>query len=159
MAAKTALPNHSAWRSNSKSKSNLKYSGYPTVRMQRKTATAMATARIHRLIEDEGIVLLPGCYDALSAVIVEKPDSVPVVFRVMLSLLLYSANPTLGSWRAWATTSLSTHLMSTCICLRFLIFLGLVSAGHRKWLPRLGLFARRLRSYPSLPMLVKFLFL
>ena len=65
--------------------------------MQRKTATAMATARIHRLIEDEGIVLLPGCYDALSAVIVEKPDSVPVVFRVMLSLLLYSANPTLGS--------------------------------------------------------------
>ncbi|XAR62421.1 Carboxyvinyl-carboxyphosphonate phosphorylmutase [Bertholletia excelsa] len=28
--------------------------------------------RIHRLIEGEGIVLLPGCYDALSAAIVQK---------------------------------------------------------------------------------------
>lgn len=29
-------------------------------------------SRIHRLIEDQGIVLMPGCYDALSASIVEK---------------------------------------------------------------------------------------
>ncbi|KAJ0025714.1 hypothetical protein Pint_08023 [Pistacia integerrima] len=38
-------------------------SAYPTVRMQ---------TRVHRLIEDQGIVLMPGCYDALSAAIVEK---------------------------------------------------------------------------------------
>ncbi|CAK7346859.1 unnamed protein product [Dovyalis caffra] len=73
MAARTATsilclnPKHSALGSNSKSKANIKHSGYPTVRMQRKTTT-----RIQRLIEDEGIVLMPGCYDALSAAIVEK---------------------------------------------------------------------------------------
>ncbi|KAK4747349.1 hypothetical protein SAY87_026386 [Trapa incisa] len=36
-----------------------------TVRMQH-------TTRIQRLIEEEGIVLMPGCYDALSAAIVQK---------------------------------------------------------------------------------------
>ncbi|XWS25038.1 hypothetical protein CRYUN_Cryun27aG0036600 [Craigia yunnanensis] len=35
----------------------------PTVRMQ---------TRIHRLIEDQGIVLMPGCYDSLSAAIVQQ---------------------------------------------------------------------------------------
>ncbi|KAJ9146198.1 hypothetical protein P3X46_028494 [Hevea brasiliensis] len=38
-------------------------SSYPTVKMQ---------TRIHRLIEDQGIVLMPGCYDSLSAAIVQK---------------------------------------------------------------------------------------
>ncbi|KAJ0025710.1 hypothetical protein Pint_08027 [Pistacia integerrima] len=38
-------------------------SAYPTVRMK---------TRIHRLVEDHGIVLIPGCYDALSAAIVQK---------------------------------------------------------------------------------------
>ncbi|KAH1096774.1 hypothetical protein J1N35_013695 [Gossypium stocksii] len=38
-------------------------SSYPTVRMQ---------TRFHRLIEDQGIVLMPGCYDALSAAIVQQ---------------------------------------------------------------------------------------
>ncbi|KAE8685692.1 Carboxyvinyl-carboxyphosphonate phosphorylmutase [Hibiscus syriacus] len=44
----------------SRSTSNL--SPNPRVRMQ---------TRIHRLIEDQGIVLMPGCYDALSAAIVQ----------------------------------------------------------------------------------------
>ncbi|XP_010535323.1 PREDICTED: carboxyvinyl-carboxyphosphonate phosphorylmutase, chloroplastic-like, partial [Tarenaya hassleriana] len=35
----------------------------PTARMQ---------TRFHRLIEDQGIVLMPGCYDALSAAIVQQ---------------------------------------------------------------------------------------
>lgn len=39
---------------------------YPAVTIQQQ-------ARIHRLIEDQGIVLMPGCYDAaLSAAIVQK---------------------------------------------------------------------------------------
>lgn len=33
---------------------------------------ARIQTRIHRLIEDQGAVLIPGCYDALSAAIVEK---------------------------------------------------------------------------------------
>ncbi|XP_030474804.2 LOW QUALITY PROTEIN: carboxyvinyl-carboxyphosphonate phosphorylmutase, chloroplastic [Syzygium oleosum] len=37
----------------------------PTVGMARRT-------RVHRLIEDQGVVLMPGCYDALSAAIVQK---------------------------------------------------------------------------------------
>lgn len=32
----------------------------------------MQTTRIHRLIEEEGVVLMPGCFDALSAAIVQK---------------------------------------------------------------------------------------
>lgn len=51
----------SNFRSNSCHGSNTK-SAYPTVRMQ---------TRIHSLIEDEEIALMPGCYDALSAAIVE----------------------------------------------------------------------------------------
>lgn len=73
MATKTALPNHSAWRSNSKSKENLKYSVYPTVRMQRKTTTT----RIHRLIEDEDYTGFSAGFIsgyALSASLLGKPD-------------------------------------------------------------------------------------
>lgn len=35
-------------------------------------ASAGGSTRIHKLIEKEGVVLMPGCYDALSAAIVEK---------------------------------------------------------------------------------------
>ncbi|CAN0928538.1 Carboxyvinyl-carboxyphosphonate phosphorylmutase, chloroplastic [Linum grandiflorum] len=42
-------------------------STYPTARMQQQQNT-----RFHRLIEEKGIVLMPGCYDALSAAIVQK---------------------------------------------------------------------------------------
>ncbi|XP_010270379.1 PREDICTED: carboxyvinyl-carboxyphosphonate phosphorylmutase, chloroplastic-like [Nelumbo nucifera] len=42
---------------------NHNMSAYPMVRMR---------TRIHRLIEEQGIVLMPGCYDALSAAIVQK---------------------------------------------------------------------------------------
>lgn len=38
-----------------------------TVRMQ-----STATTRMQKVIEDEGIVLMPGCYDALSASIIQK---------------------------------------------------------------------------------------
>ncbi|KAJ0087255.1 hypothetical protein Patl1_08175 [Pistacia atlantica] len=62
-------------------------SAYPTVRMQ---------TRVHRLIEDQGIVLMPGCYDALSAAIVEKSGSTPVLSPATLSPPLSSANPTLA---------------------------------------------------------------
>lgn len=34
--------------------------------------TARIQTRIHRLIEEQGIVLMPGCYDALSAAIVQQ---------------------------------------------------------------------------------------
>lgn len=33
---------------------------------------AKMSTRIHRLIEEQGVVLMPGCYDALSAAIVQK---------------------------------------------------------------------------------------
>ena len=33
---------------------------------------AAGRTRIHRLIEEEGTVLMPGCYDALSAAIIQK---------------------------------------------------------------------------------------
>ncbi|GFS37563.1 phosphoenolpyruvate carboxylase family protein [Actinidia rufa] len=51
---------------------------YPSSRMGsmvRKTSiypTASMETRIHRLIKDHGTVLIPGCYDALSAAILEK---------------------------------------------------------------------------------------
>jgi hypothetical protein len=35
-------------------------------------ASAGGSTRIHKLIEKEGVVLMPGCYDALSAAIVQK---------------------------------------------------------------------------------------
>ncbi|XP_009784669.1 carboxyvinyl-carboxyphosphonate phosphorylmutase, chloroplastic [Nicotiana tabacum] len=43
--------------------------------IHRRATTTMAIrtqTRIHRLIEEQGIVLMPGCYDSLSASIVEK---------------------------------------------------------------------------------------
>lgn len=61
MAVKAAsLPyaRPTSFRSNPRPNSTI-----PTARMQ---------TRIHRLIEDQGIVLMPGCYDALSAAIVQK---------------------------------------------------------------------------------------
>lgn len=36
------------------------------------TASAGGSTRIHKLIEKEGVVLMPGCYDALSFTIVQK---------------------------------------------------------------------------------------
>ena len=51
---------------------------YPNSRMGsmvRKTSmypTASMETRIHRLIKDHGTVLVPGCYDAISAAILEK---------------------------------------------------------------------------------------
>ncbi|XVF64423.1 hypothetical protein PTKIN_Ptkin09bG0168200 [Pterospermum kingtungense] len=44
-------------------RSRTRMSSNPTVRTQ---------TRIHRLIENQGIVLMPGCYDALSAAIVQQ---------------------------------------------------------------------------------------
>lgn len=59
-AYRTGLPLHPA------SKPGLRRRpANPTVRMTQQT-------RVHRLIEDQGIVLMPGCYDALSAAIVQK---------------------------------------------------------------------------------------
>ncbi|KAJ4841692.1 hypothetical protein Tsubulata_002100 [Turnera subulata] len=44
-----------------------------TVRMQASSSpSSSSTTRMHRLIEDQGIVLMPGCYDALSAAIVQN---------------------------------------------------------------------------------------
>ncbi|KAK9270878.1 hypothetical protein L1049_026464 [Liquidambar formosana] len=61
MAAKASAMHHpnAAFRSQPRPHK----SAYPTTRMQ---------TRIHRLSEDQGIVLMPGCYDALSAAIVQK---------------------------------------------------------------------------------------
>lgn len=48
----------------------------PTFRRRDRNATlrpaAKMSTRIHRLIEEQGVVLMPGCYDALSAAIVQK---------------------------------------------------------------------------------------
>uniref|UniRef100_B9H7M5 Uncharacterized protein n=1 Tax=Populus trichocarpa TaxID=3694 RepID=B9H7M5_POPTR len=58
----------------------------------------MTSTRIHCLIEDDEIVLMPRCHDALSVAIVEKTRySVLVLFWVMLSPLISSANPTFAS--------------------------------------------------------------
>ncbi|ERN04063.1 hypothetical protein AMTRI_Chr11g156780 [Amborella trichopoda] len=46
---------------------------YPTKPdLKKRSFKASASTRIHRLIEEQGAVLMPGCYDALSAAIVEK---------------------------------------------------------------------------------------
>ncbi|KAK8624094.1 hypothetical protein V6N13_065451 [Hibiscus sabdariffa] len=68
MAAKATSLHHfnskpSPPRSPSRSRSTSIMSPYPTIRMQ---------TRIHRLIEDQGIVLMPGCYDSLSAAILQQ---------------------------------------------------------------------------------------
>ncbi|CAH2067681.1 unnamed protein product [Thlaspi arvense] len=57
--------------------SSLNLTGSPRFRQNPRGAkivnpTARIQTRIHRLIEEQGIVLMPGCYDALSAAIVEK---------------------------------------------------------------------------------------
>ncbi|KAG1331199.1 carboxyvinyl-carboxyphosphonate phosphorylmutase, chloroplastic [Cocos nucifera] len=46
----------------------------PPVSLRWRTAVVKAAGRtrIHRLIEEEGAVLMPGCYDALSAAIIQK---------------------------------------------------------------------------------------
>ncbi|RWR90207.1 carboxyvinyl-carboxyphosphonate phosphorylmutase, chloroplastic-like protein [Cinnamomum micranthum f. kanehirae] len=48
----------------------------PTFRRRDRNAAlrpaAKMSTRIHRLIEEQGVVLMPGCYDALSAAIVQK---------------------------------------------------------------------------------------
>ncbi|KAG8499408.1 hypothetical protein CXB51_005925 [Gossypium anomalum] len=59
----TSLQHFNFKPSTLRSRSSPTKSSYPTVRMQ---------TRFHRLIEDKGIVLMPGCYDALSAAIVQQ---------------------------------------------------------------------------------------
>ncbi|KAG4210800.1 hypothetical protein ERO13_A02G068203v2 [Gossypium hirsutum] len=64
MPPKATSLQHSNFKpSTLRSRSSPTKSSYPTVRMQ---------TRFHRLIEDQGIVLMPGCYDALSAAIVQQ---------------------------------------------------------------------------------------
>lgn len=57
--------------------SSLNLRASPTFRRNPRAArlmnpTARIQTRIHRLIEEQGIVLMPGCYDALSAAIVQQ---------------------------------------------------------------------------------------
>ncbi|KAG7587335.1 Pyruvate/Phosphoenolpyruvate kinase-like domain superfamily [Arabidopsis thaliana x Arabidopsis arenosa] len=57
--------------------SSLNLTASPTFRRNPRAArlvnpTARIQTRIHRLIEEQGIVLMPGCYDALSAAIVQQ---------------------------------------------------------------------------------------
>ncbi|TYJ45748.1 hypothetical protein E1A91_A02G077800v1 [Gossypium mustelinum] len=59
----TSLQHSNVKPSTLRSRSSPTKSSYPTVRMQ---------TRFHRLIEDQGIVLMPGCYDSLSAAIVQQ---------------------------------------------------------------------------------------
>ncbi|MBA0555757.1 hypothetical protein Golob_025914, partial [Gossypium lobatum] len=59
----TSLQHFNFKPSTLRSRSSPTKSSYPTVRMQ---------TRFHRLIEDQGIILMPGCYDALSAAIVQQ---------------------------------------------------------------------------------------
>lgn len=65
MAAKSTSLCYSNPSISSRTKQNprvVRYA-YPTVRMQ---------SRVHRLIEEQGAVLVPGVYDALSAAIVQQ---------------------------------------------------------------------------------------
>ncbi|XP_058097365.1 carboxyvinyl-carboxyphosphonate phosphorylmutase, chloroplastic-like [Magnolia sinica] len=59
-----------------KAATNLQYHNSPTFRRRTRNATIYPTAkmptRIERLIQEQGVVLMPGCYDALSAAIVQK---------------------------------------------------------------------------------------
>lgn len=56
----------------------LRRRGSPIPSTFRRGAVKVAAAggrgatRIHRLIEEEGVVLMPGCYDALTAAVVER---------------------------------------------------------------------------------------
>ncbi|KAG7590418.1 Pyruvate/Phosphoenolpyruvate kinase-like domain superfamily [Arabidopsis suecica] len=57
--------------------SSLNLTASPTFQQNPRAArlvnpTARIQTRIHRLIEEQGIVLMPGCYDALSAAIVQQ---------------------------------------------------------------------------------------
>lgn len=57
--------------------SSLNLTASPTFRRNPRAArlvnpTARIQTRFHRLIEEQGIVLMPGCYDALSAAIVQQ---------------------------------------------------------------------------------------
>ncbi|KAJ0257532.1 Carboxyvinyl-carboxyphosphonate phosphorylmutase [Hirschfeldia incana] len=67
MAAKSTSLCYSTHSVSSKTKQNPRAvvtRAYPTVRMQQ--------SRVHRLIEEQGVVLVPGVYDALSAAIVQQ---------------------------------------------------------------------------------------
>lgn len=115
--------------------------------------TARIQTRIHRLIEDQGIVLMPGCYDALSAAIVQQTGfSAGFISGYALSASLLG-KPDFGLLTC-ATIFLCIKFFFVCM-LSFYLF-SFVVLDRRRWLRRQGRCVRQLQIYPSLQMLVKF---
>lgn len=81
--------------------------------------TARIQTRIHRLIQDQGIILMPGCYDALSAAIVQQTGfSAGFISGYALSASLLG-KPDFGLLTC-AHLTLSTPL-SSFFCLDFFV--------------------------------------
>ena len=105
------------------------------------------TTRIHRLIEEEGIVLMPGCYDALTAAIVEKSGfSAGFISGYALSASLLG-KPDIGL--------LTSVPVLDFLPFYFILLFELVLAyfwilDRRRWLRLRGMCAGRPRAFPSL---------
>lgn len=83
-------------------------------------AYSEGSTRIHKLIEKEGVVLMPGCYDALSAAIVQKTGfSAAFISGCALSASLL-AKPDFGLLTSLSSPFLSlVHSFCIYICLDY----------------------------------------
>lgn len=120
--------------------------------------TARIQTRIHRLIEEQGIVLMPGCYDALSAAIVQQTGfSAGFISGYALSASLLG-KPDFG------LLTCATLLFFCCSFIDFFVSLlsfylfSFVVLDRRRWLRRRGRCVLQPQTYPSLQMPVKFQF-
>lgn len=147
MAAKSTSLCYSNPSISSRTKQNprvVRYA-YPTVRMQ---------SRVHRLIEEQGAVLVPGVYDALSAAIVQHR----ILRRADLwlrSLRLYFGKT---GFRFDNVKSLCLFSYSRVffrpklLLLSFYLFYSVVLTDRRRWQQQLDRFVPLLQAYPSLQM-------
>lgn len=139
--------------------SSLNLRASPTFRRNPRAArlmnpTARIQTRIHRLIEEQGIVLMPGCYDALSAAIVQQTGfSAGFISGYALSASLLG-KPDFGLLTC-AIFCFVFSLLKFFVCLLSCYFFSSVVLDHRRWLRRQGRCVRQLQIYQSLQMLVK----
>lgn len=99
-----------------------------------RTAVKMST-RIHRLIEEQGVVLMPGCYDALSSAIVQKSGfSAGFISGYALSASLLG-KPDFGllTYVSSHSSSPSSFSLVCCILISLSVFFFPLFSGLPRW--------------------------
>uniref|UniRef100_M4DN27 Isocitrate lyase n=1 Tax=Brassica campestris TaxID=3711 RepID=M4DN27_BRACM len=97
-------------------------------------------SRVHRLIEEQGAVLIPGVYDALSAAIVQQTGfSAALISGYALSASILG-KPDFGL------------ITPKLLLLSVYLFYSVVLTDRRRWQQQLDRFVPLLQAYPSLQM-------